>query len=130
MNTITLGQLIKKVEKIIKNEDHICDFSNSEKLVYYDFCSIYPLSIDSWRSQYDQLALDWNTGDNPLTASSFLKVLKNANGKIFEGYKGGDFLMNLDTLVYIDNYSEVTYTIITDIIVKSHFLQINTSNNC
>lgn len=43
--------------------------------------------------------------DSALTVEVLLEDAKNADGNVFEGYKGGDFTMYLHTGVYADNYS-------------------------
>ena len=45
----------------------------------------------SYRGYYDDLAFELHTGNR--LASELLADCKNAMGKVFEGYKGGDFVM-------------------------------------
>ena len=88
--------------------------------------------LHSWRGDYAKLSIDayksyvpnpeyvegtkWDQNDitsrkfipDPgatLTVAELLEDAKNAIGKSFEGYKGGDFIMYLGTGVYADNYS-------------------------
>ncbi len=55
----------------------------------------------SYRGDYSQLAFD--PCEN-VTVASMLEEAESALGKTFEGYKGGDFVMNEYTDVYIANY--------------------------
>ena len=53
---LTLGELISKLEPIVKNQK-----SDNEATVRYDFEYLFPTSIDSWRGSYAELALDFET---------------------------------------------------------------------
>lgn len=55
----------------------------------------------SWRGVYAELAFN---PENNVTAGSMLENAKSAVGKTFTGYKGGDFMMTLDTDVHIASY--------------------------
>jgi hypothetical protein len=107
---LTLGQIIEKVEKILESG------GDKKAEVVYDFGHFYPTEIDSWRGAYQELALNYTTKGKELEAEEFLKMLKEANGKTFTGYKGGDFLMDLNTPVWVSNYSEACDTAVIDVI--------------
>ena len=89
-----LGMLIKDLEQY---KDEFLE-------VEFDDGSI-PTDFDSWRGNYCELALNYEKEGvchNPrLYRKSF-----NANGSIFVGYKGGDFIMDLDTPIHQANYGE------------------------
>jgi hypothetical protein len=96
---LTLGEIISKIENILKqNQEEI-------PLVCYDFEYLYPTSIDSWRGSYSELALSFEGENNPPKADKFLEVLKDAVGKTFTGYKGGEFFMSRHTPVWVANRS-------------------------
>ncbi len=92
---LTLGELIIKLETI----------PDKTKSVVYDFGEFVPTEIDSWRGIYAELALDYDKKE-PKTIEQILNLLKNAVGKTFEGYKGGDFRMGRNTPIWVANYSE------------------------
>jgi len=84
---ITLGDLIEWLEK------------QDQTLVVKDGFG----SPHSDRGDYYDLAFD------PLPEakiSEMLKHARNADGEIFQGYKGGDFKMDRDTRVHIGEYGE------------------------
>lgn len=58
--------------------------------------------FDSYRGYYDQLAL--GTGLEPITVAELLAAASEAKGKVFQGYKGGDYLMTGDTAVWFSEY--------------------------
>jgi len=107
---LTLGELISKLEKTT-------DKTSKNKGVYFDFCHTVPIGIGSYRGYYDQLAIEWGGGNNrgvegELNLLEFIKLLKETEGKTFEGYKGGQFKMGLETPVWVANYSCVGDTAI------------------
>lgn len=60
--------------------------------------------FDSYRGYYDQLAL--GTGLEPKTVGELLAKASEAKGKVFQGYKGGDFQMHGRTPVWFSEYGE------------------------
>lgn len=118
---LTLGEMILKLEPIVKNQWKIKNKYKEEAAVYYDFENLFPTEIDSWRGIYRELALNYCMNpdmpkDLPLKVTKFLTLLKNAVGKSFEGYKGGSFIMNKDTQVWVANYGNAGSTAVIDII--------------
>jgi hypothetical protein len=91
--------------------------------VYYDFCRAFPTKVDSWRGAYSELALSFEThGYNqdgeerqPLTARALLGELTSAIGETYEGYKGGSYVMDPGTAVWVDNWGECTLTSISGV---------------
>lgn len=61
-----------------------------------------PESAHSYRGYYSDLAFDVTAG--PVTVSDFLDQLRQALGRTFEGYKGGDFAMKDDTPLWCASY--------------------------
>ena len=89
-----------------------------EPKVRYDFARFYPNDIFSWRGSYDQLALNYARdfrNDPPKRLSEFLTMLEQAVGADFDGYKGGEYTMDLDTCVWVDDWGDYTSTGITGI---------------
>lgn len=56
----------------------------------------------SYRGYYQDLAFEPNDGMRP--AAELLAECKEAMGQVFEGYKGGDYVMGALTPVWIANY--------------------------
>jgi hypothetical protein len=113
---LTLGEMIRKAKELKSIVYHI-----ESALVYYDFCFNYPSRLMSWRGIYDELAMDHNyNDDNPFhfvpTLNEFITLLESAVGKTFTGYKGGNYVMSLNTPVWVANSGEAGSTFVSDII--------------
>ena len=113
---LTLGELILKIEPMLQNQDSIKEKYEHEARVVYDFEYLFPLSIDSWRGIYRELALDYNVEGTPMAVSEFFKMLKGTIGTTFEGYKGGDFLMTKQTPIWVANYGNYGNTAVIDVV--------------
>ena len=96
-----LGQLIKALELL-----------DPENQVQFDFCGFQPGRLTSYRGYYDELALTYcdryesnyesNYESKCLnTVGKLLKECKEAVGKTFIGYKGGDYVMDKSTPVCV-----------------------------
>jgi len=91
---MTLGAMISALEPL--------DPSLS---IYFDFCGFGPGGFMSYWGYYNHLAVDFKEPDRPKdTVGNFLRRCKNALGETFEGYKGGDFVMDETTPVWVDRY--------------------------
>lgn len=108
---LTLGELILKLEPIVKNQK-----DGEEATVRYDFEYLFPTSIDSWRGSYDELALNFETQGEEMKVSEFLNMLKECIGKTFTGYKGGDYTMHKGTPIWVANYSHSGNTAVIDVV--------------
>lgn len=62
----------------------------------------YPQEFASYRGYYENLTLV--PGDEPATVKDLLMKAEAANGATFQGWKGGDYTMALDTPVWADDY--------------------------
>ena len=113
---LTLGEIILKLESV----------TNKELPLYIG--EKRPMGLDSWRGSYDELAIQTesfgsyqtsevektfsdmvfykskNFGKKNPNVSEFISILKEAVGKTFTGYKGGDFLMSKNTPVWFAEY--------------------------
>lgn len=58
----------------------------------------------SYRGYYCDLAFD--PTDAPEPVSALLARCRNAMGKVFEGYKGGDYMMGATTPVWVARYGD------------------------
>lgn len=117
---LSLGELIKKLEAI---KDEKKD-TEDEKTVVYDFENSFPTRLDSWRGSYDELALGfdlygYNTKQDPKSKqpklSKLIEHLKSAVDKEYGGWKGGDFMMDENTPLWVNNPGNYTTTMIIDV---------------
>lgn len=124
---LTLGELIRAIEEAGTKDD-----KGEDKDIRYDFGYMRPTHLDSWRGSYAELALgykeEWNDRNNP-TAEDILQDCKNAIGKTFEGYKGGEFIMDKNTPIWVDNYGCASDTAVIGILDKGYRLIILTEYN-
>ena len=121
---LLLGELILKLEAV----------KNKDLPLFIDLMDKRPKGIDSWRGVYAELAIQtedfgsyqtketekkFDDGDvfykhksigkeNP-TVAEWIDVLKEAAGKTFTGYKGGDFTMGKGTPVYLAEYGDSSF---------------------
>lgn len=65
-----------------------------------------PIGLSSWRGRYEELTLDSDSADQaePPTVAALLTDAIEADGKTFQGYKGGDFVMSRRTAVWADEW--------------------------
>lgn len=122
---LTLGKFIKKLEAFIElNEE-------SDGRILFDFGGFMPSGLDSYRGYYDQLSFEYKKSKfdkNDMTPLKLLDICKKAVGKKFTGYKGGDFFMDNDTPLWVDNYSECTSTAVVGVRKSWFGLVIETDN--
>ena len=84
--------------------------------VKFDFGGAVPTSVDSYRGYYEDLAIGFDDDpDDYPTVSEFLKMLQEAVGKEFTGYKGGEYKMTRKSRVWVANYSHTSGTTIVGI---------------
>ena len=105
-NQLSLWGLINEIEKCGVERE------NGEiKSVCFDFGSAVPTDLDSWRGSYDELALGYMLSgyDNKSehfaerNAKDLLTHLREAIGKEYTGWKGGDFTMSKKTPIWVSN---------------------------
>ena len=82
---MTLGQLIKELEQL--PQDKIVENFGS---------------LDSYRGYYSDLAFEPTVGTQ--TVESLLATCRAAMGEIFQGYKGGDYMMGANTPIHMAFY--------------------------
>ena len=120
---LMLGEMILKLEAV----------GDKTKPLFIDLMDKRPMGVDSWRGSYCELAIQtesmggYNTDkvtfessygnsyetkelgkENP-TVQEWIEVLKEAIGKTFVGYKGGDFLMGKNTPVWLAEYGNASF---------------------
>lgn len=92
--------------------------------VVFDFCGAVPnvggtRAIDSYRGWYEHLAMPWSAAGDPVADDLLLKALRDCRGKHFQGYKGGSYLMDDGTPLWVDNWGECTSTAIRGLEITS-----------
>jgi len=98
---LTLGGLIDKLK----------DCTSTKRVIYLTGGA--PCSPDSYRGYYSDLAFDTTCED--VTVESLLKLAQECVGKVFEGYKGGDYKMSEDTPLWIDSYGSYNSVAMMDV---------------
>lgn len=131
---ISLGELISEIEK------HDLKTNSGEiKTICFDFGTAIPTKLDSYRGYYDELALGYKLSgyDNDsghfdeCKADEFLKHLKSAIGKEYTGWKGGDYIMNENTPLWVANPGNCGDTIIVGVLDKGYtFIILTAFNDC
>lgn len=122
---LSLGELIEKIEEcgLIS-----CNGKDEPKTVEYDFGTAIPTTLDSWRGSYSELALGYkltgydNNDDHfgKITAEDLLKELQSAIGKEYTGWKGGEFIMDEDTPIWVANPGDSGNTGIVDVMDQGY----------
>jgi hypothetical protein len=104
---LTLGGLIEQLQDV-----------DPAKEILFDFCFFMPKQFRSYRGFYEDLALGYESYDRGLSISA-LDLYNRASdmlGKTITGYKGGDYLVDRDTRLWVANWGEATDTAIVDVI--------------
>jgi hypothetical protein len=126
---LSLGELIAKLEAISPT---YTDYQEKEqpKLVYFDFPEAKPTHLDSWRGAYDELALEftWEEEAKSPTVTGLLEELREAIGKTYTGYKGGDFVMGKTTPIWVANYGHSDNTAIVGVIDDGYSVILETGH--
>lgn len=91
----TLGKLISELEKL-----------NQDAHVRIQPYGLNPAGFESYRGYYCDLALDYDMEYGPTTVADVLKWAKDAVNKEFIGWKGGEFLMNKNTPLWISQFGK------------------------
>lgn len=115
---MTLGDLIGKLREC-----------KQDAPVYFDFGYFAPDGIDSYRGYYDQLALGYKEyfwHETKPTAASLLAECEAAVGRVFTGYKGGEFIMDERTRVWVSRWGECAHTAVADITSNPYTVIIHT----
>lgn len=98
---MTLGKLIDLLKARPQDQE-----------VYYDFAWMMPTTCHSWRGDYSELAIGWRAEGKAPTVAEVIAELEGADGKTFQGWKGGDYLMRRSTRIWVENYGDGGYTAI------------------
>lgn len=96
--------------------------------VRFDFgvSAIVPDEIDSYRGNYRDLAIGYSEDASDITVAEFSQKLIDVNGTSLTGYKGGSFLMDSNTPVWVANYGCSSNTIIVDVLDYNYIAYLKT----
>ena len=64
---------------------------------------------DSWRGSYDLPAAPYN--DTYYSVEDVIQNILDSEGENVEGYKGGNFILSMDDVIYIANYGCSNYSL-------------------
>lgn len=113
---MTLGDLLST----LKRKDQDLD-------VTFDFVHLQPSGgVHSYRGYYEDLAIGYESGGE-CKVSDVVKWLEDANGQMFYGYKGGEYIMDDETVVWVANHNEAGGTAIVDVVDDSWRIVLKTS---
>lgn len=98
---LTLGEFIAALEK-----------ASPEAEVLHDFCSQRPGSFGSYRGYYEQLALAFSENSGLVKAKDLLESARACIGRHFTGWKGGDYVMDADTPLWVANAGHTGWAIV------------------
>lgn len=110
---LTLGELIEKLDG---NETYYSKHREEEKprRVRIDAGYNYPSGLGSYRGYYQDLAIRYTDDhEERLNAEELKEKLENAVGKVYTGYKGGQFQMSEETPVWLANWGNNSNTTIS-----------------
>lgn len=96
---LNLGQIINQLEKLPQ-----------QKTISFDFCRAIPNKFNSFRGYYRDLAIQFTHDYESITVEAFLNKAKECVGKEFTGYKGGEYVMSLESRVWVAEYGSSSET--------------------
>jgi hypothetical protein len=102
---MTLGELVSALKR--KDQD---------AWITFDFVHFRPAGgVHSYRGYYEDLAIGYESGGDT-KVRDVVKWLEEANGQSFYGYKGGEYVMDSETAVWVANHNESGGTAIVDVV--------------
>ena len=116
---LTLGEFILKLEAI----------KNKNLFVVFDDPKYYPLGFDSWRGNYDELMLEYESGISKTLCKDLLKKAIETKGRTFSGYKGGDYIMGKSTPIWVAQYGDSSGFKTTEEIYTQAVIDITETDN-
>lgn len=105
---LTLGELIDVLEKCEDKKVTVLVQCIGEPNTELAICNV----VNSYRGYYSDLAIEfynvqYSTKERDIvTVGDILKTLKDALHETFEGYKGGEYVMEEDTPLWLGYYGE------------------------
>jgi hypothetical protein len=113
-NQMYLGELIA----VLKRKDQ-------ERPVTFGFDYAKPTGLHSYRGYYEDLAIGYERHAE-CTVGQFVARLEEANGTVMTGWKGGEYVMNDDTAVWMSKPGESTGMAIIDVVEVGYSIWLKT----
>ena len=116
----------------IKTIKNLLSLADKNIPVIFDFCGCVPTTVSSWRGVYREPAIGWaatgySGGGDQITVEEFLAELEKAtSGKVYIGWKGGEFTYTNENTLHVDNPGEWTSTEITAVEVGEYSVILHT----
>ena len=102
LRQFSLGDLIERLSPIPLMQEPWGERLPEPKTVRFDFGNTMPIELSSYRGSYEELSIIYSGDyDKRLTVEQFLARLKTAVGETFQGWKGGDFVMDTITPLWV-----------------------------
>lgn len=101
---LTLGALIEALD----------EQPGEKPVVFGGAVAASPGGLDSYRGYYSDLSFEPSL--DPVNVEELRKDAKAALGKSFIGYKGGDFVMNEETPLWVSEYGECSDVAVMQVI--------------
>ena len=117
IDTVTELEKVKREQRNYNLGNLIDDLSKypeSANVEIAPFC-LYPTGLTSYRGYYSDLAIMYGDSSHALTCGQLLKECKKAVGRKFYGYKGGEFEMSKNTVLWIAPYGRTTDVVVTGV---------------
>lgn len=113
-NQMTLGELIATLKRKDPDRD-----------VTFGFDYARPSCVDSYRGYYEDLAIGYKRHES-CTVASLLKMLEEVDGQTLTGWKGGDYVMDSDTVLWMANPGESGSMAIVDVVETPYQIWLKT----
>lgn len=117
---LTLGQLITRLGDMTPS-------LSLDASICFDFEYACPTTLTSWRGSYEELALQFEFSGAPPSLQDLLTEVRSGVGRVFEGYKGGQYLMHESTPVWVSNYGHAGHTAIIGVFSNGYQVIIETA---
>ncbi len=128
LRQFTLGDLIDRLATIPLLHDPWGDRPAEPKVVRFDFASMAPTDLRSYRGFYHELAVGFTDEYSARpTLEAFLTRLKKAVGGTFYGWKGGDYRMTEDTPIWVAEHGNTSETAIVGVRDKGYEVVLDTA---
>lgn len=116
---LTMGELITLLKNCQNNEE-----------IYFNFPGQFPTTFDSYRGYYDEIALGHGHYEypHPITRDILIQRIEEAMGPVFTGWKGGEFVYDANTPVWVANPGQCEGYAITRVIDKGYKIILFTEN--
>ena len=124
-------KIITELVKFDRNQKVIIRILDNENDTYQDVESDF--NCTSWRGSYDLPAIRYEPVDHTSTSYTVNEIINNINNsqcKKVTGYKGGEFTLSMNDIIYVANYgSSNNSTAIVDIIEENGLVVCITQTN-